>query len=243
VEEEDPWARPPWGGPGATSLVVVARDGRCPLSWWGAGSQGVSVHRLEPLTWNRSFRSPATVEGSRNPPYNRRRRSCLSCRQMLELLNTPASSPRAWRAPGARLGNALGGARSPFAPGRASHLVVQALRGWPRWVEPGKPGHPSPLPNVRASQSIAKGSKRRWSGVGLHIPVLGEIMFPDGAAFIFLGFQLPLPALHLLLDSLSLFALPTPHLLLEVLLPAVQVCPPPFPGGPLLPELTPKDGL
>ena len=89
-----------------------------------------------------------------------------------------------------RLGNALGGARSPTVPGRASHFVVQALGG--------KPGHPSSLPHVtRASQSFLRIRKGRRSGLVLDITVLGLVPDPHIGALTELGLShLPLLAPH-----------------------------------------------
>jgi hypothetical protein len=60
----------------------------------------------------------------------------------------------------------------------------------------------------------------RWCGFGLHVSVLGQVTYPDGAAF-----------------SFSLLPLPNPQLLLKGLFAAVRKCPPPFPAGPFLPKL------
>ena len=213
--------------PGTTSRVGVLRDGGCPLSWWGAGGLGLSVPRLEPLTLGRAFMSPATCEGGRSRPAHRGRVR----RHTLELLHTPAADPGARRARGMRLGHALGGARSPTVPGRVSHFTVQALRGWPRRVEPGRrPGHPSSLPHVaRVSQSFVTVRRRRVSGLVLDVAILGQVPDPHLAALCGLSLRLsPLP-------------LPTPHLLLEGHICAVEKGHSSLPIVPFVPKL-PTEG-
>ncbi len=68
------------------------------------------------------------------------------------ICQTPAAPKRGDS--GARLGKALGGARSPTVPGWASHFVVQALRGWapPDGAWQARTSFPpsSPLPSLRS---------------------------------------------------------------------------------------------